>query len=1255
MLKFKTRKRFSGIMILGSLLLLAFSSQFPTGRTGAPGDSTCSACHGNPGNFTGQINISGLPSSVDGNDILTITTEVEVLTGNPTRAGFSMVALEDSGDTNAGDFLSGDGAFSNSGGREYWGHSPAQNFGGGSTVDWEADWEAPNITDDVTFYVCSVLANGSGNSGDNVICTSETISVTAVSSVTVDIDNVTDVTCNGGSDGSAEAIPSMGTPPYEYEWDNGEDTAIAVELDAGNHSVTVTDDNGNTAEASVNIDEPNEIGVDASVQSVSCNGEEDGEISLGAFGGNGGYDYDWETLPSGNDQTDLEPGDYFLTVTDSEGCTAEFEFTIDEPQAIDININTTDVSMSGAADGTANATPSGGTAPYNYSWSNGATTQMITNLPPGQFCVTVTDNNGCEEMQCATVAGGACALMASSMIDQVACFGESSGMIGLALSGVTMPATFNWSDGSSNSSLSNVPAGTYAVTVNDAAGCNVMLSGLAITQPDSLDVQLQQLQNANCQNSTEGAIMVNVLGGTAGYDLVWSNGAINDTIINGLDTLINLPDTLVGLAPGLYSYALTDANGCVRNGFYEVTNLDNTPPTILLQEAIITLDANGNAPAATFDMIDAGTTDNCEISMVSFSTPPFTCADIGIQTFSVFVTDSNGNISTSQATLQIVETIAPIVNCSASNITVNTCGAVMYQIPTASDNCGGAVITSLQSGLASGSVFPTGMSTVVYQATDECNNVGTCSFVVNVINNLTASITTTPALCNANSGSITVTPSGGTPPYDVQPFGIFQDGLAAGNYNITISDSAGCSVEQVSTIDSADGPQVSVTTTPSGCDGDPEGNIVVQFMGGVPPYMITINGEPTMTINDPGSITRTGGGSYDITIVDSNGCAVTRQEIIAEPTSPNLTLTDLSVSCAGDMIFVDFSTQFPNLTFEGFPRNVGAGVVDVLVMDNATGCSAVNSFEVIEPEELLIAEVTRTNDDICTFTEDDITVQAQGGTPPYTITVTNQGADPVGPYDVVVTDDSGCRTTDIFTLQDFSMSALSLSIAETVVSCDGDVQISAVAAGGCGPFTFDFDDNQIFESGMDHTVSVIDSQGNTVEVTFTVEEIPNITLASELVTNITISGPGSIDIDAVGGSGVYNYTWTNAAGDILSVSEDLTDITEAGDYTLTISDQNGCLETFVFTVTGVSATVELDSDNSEVILSPNPTTDNVRLQFLNGLPSSLDIVNVNGELFFRTRVITITTDIESNTYPAGVYYIRLSYDDNVIVKQFVKI
>ena len=152
------------------ILMLSFSSQQPTGRTGAPGDGLCTDCHANNGSFGADITLSGIPSNPDPNTTYDVTIDVDVTSGSPVRSGFSMVSLDNSNDEQAGDWSNpGSGSnLRNANDREYFGHNPAQNFSGGN-VSWEAEWTAPNLTDDVTFYIAVNLANGSGTAGERIL------------------------------------------------------------------------------------------------------------------------------------------------------------------------------------------------------------------------------------------------------------------------------------------------------------------------------------------------------------------------------------------------------------------------------------------------------------------------------------------------------------------------------------------------------------------------------------------------------------------------------------------------------------------------------------------------------------------------------------------------------------------------------------------------------------------------------------------------------------------------------------------------------------------------------------------------------------------------------------------------------------------------------------------------------------------------------------------------------------------------------
>jgi len=1293
-------------------------------------------------------------------------------------------------------------------GREYWGHSPAENFGGGGSVSWISEWEAPNINDDVTFYVCSVLGNGSGTGGDRVECTSETITVTATTSVTVEIINETDVTCPDGDDGSAEALASDGTPPYTYEWSNGETTAVATNLDAGSHSITVTDDNGNTAEASTTIDEPDDIELDGTIQDVTCFDEQDGLIDLDPTGGNGGFTCDWDVLGSGCFQTNLAADTYFVTVTDDQGCTEEFSITIEEPDEIELSLtstntsaaNTTDgtatVSASGgtpgydydwsngattqtisnlapgqycvtvtddngceetdcvtvgsggcalgatsfitdvdcfgestglieidlsgstppvtfswstgtsdsslqnipagtyavtitdatscdvvlsnlvvsqpnqiqltitatdasapnAGDGTASVIGSGGTPGYDYDWSNGSTTQTISNLLPGQYCVTVTDNNDCEEVDCVTVSGGACVLGATPMISNVNCFGENTGMIGLAISGSTPPLTFSWSNGTSDNNLTNIPAGTYGVTVSDASTCDVVLSNLVVTQPDTLQVNLQNIQNASCDNTTDGAIMVGIQGGVGDYNMIWSNGAINDTIVIGMDTIINLPDTLVGLAPGLYSYSLFDGNNCVANEFYQVGNNDNEPPTLLVVETIVELDAAGNAAPVTFDMVDAGSFDNCGINMISFATPSFTCADIGLQNFTAFATDANGNMSSANVTIQVVDVTAPVIDCSNSGMTSSTCNGVDYNLPSVVDNCD-IVEPVLVSGLLPGAIFPVGTTTVVFSATDLCNNTSTCSFDITVINDLGANIISTPAECNEATGTITVIASGGTAPYTIEPFGEFQANLQAGNYNITVRDAGGCVFQQSVVVESTVGPSLGTSSTLANCMQPNSGSITVNINSGTPPYNLSINGGSPIMVMNGQVIDGLVAGTYELSVTDAEGCSVISIEEVGMVSSPLFSVpSELIARCAGEPLLVDFTTISTDFTYPDLPAEFEVGVHSIQVIHTETGCAQTVTFSIVDPLPIIVTQFERTNDDACTFdAETDIALTVQGGTAPYDISISQSpGGGLTGPYMTTIVDNQGCESSFEFIIDEFTFIPIELDFEQVIVSCDGDVTLNTTFTGGCGDYTFNIEPTDILQSGQEHILTVTDRVGQTVSDTLFVEELAEVLLISSEVTDVSSGVMGGVDIELTGGTGSYIYEWMDAEGNIISTEQNLTGVTEGGEVFLYIITE-GCITEFSFIIGEDSAVAELDNKGRYVLLTPNPASEMIRLSFLDILPSAITIISSHGEIVDKINTISNATEMNITSYSPGVYFARIQFEDKVIVTQFLKL
>ena len=383
------------------ILVLAFSSNPPNGRTGAPGDGLCSDCHSG-GAQTGNVMITGMPATVTPGQTYTLTV-ISTTTSSSVLAGFQMVGLHDDGNVNAGSM---DNASAGStitvvgSGRSYHEHNPAAGFGGGTTVSWTVDWTAPvsGPDGDITFYAASVLANGnSNNGGDGVVTTNVSGDFTGIDPLMADITVSTPESCVGANDGTATVSVTGGTPPYSYSWSNGETGQTATMLPAGNQGVTVTDDNSETATAMMFVGSPTPILPNAAVDNhITCNGDNDGQASTNPTGGTPPYTYAWTDGQNTMTASALTPGIHGVTVTDANMCTGTANVTINEPDLLVLDpIVQENISCNGFNDGTATVAAMGGSPNYTYGWSNGQAGPTANNLTPGLHTVTVTDANNC--------------------------------------------------------------------------------------------------------------------------------------------------------------------------------------------------------------------------------------------------------------------------------------------------------------------------------------------------------------------------------------------------------------------------------------------------------------------------------------------------------------------------------------------------------------------------------------------------------------------------------------------------------------------------------------------------------------------------------------------------------------------------------------------------------------------------------------------------------------------------------------------
>lgn len=204
----------------------------------------------------------------------------------------------------------------------------------------------------------------------------------------------TSTTC-GQSNGTASASATGGAGNYTYAWSNGASSANLNGLAAGSYTVTVTDANGCLDVSSVTVAASTAPSLTLNASDISCEGSADGSLTANVSNGQSPYTYTWSNGATSSSISGLTPGTYGVTVTDANGCTETGSQTLNAPPALLATGSSTPESTSGAADGTATASPTGGTPGYSYLWSNGQTTQTASGLAAGTYSVTITDGKGC--------------------------------------------------------------------------------------------------------------------------------------------------------------------------------------------------------------------------------------------------------------------------------------------------------------------------------------------------------------------------------------------------------------------------------------------------------------------------------------------------------------------------------------------------------------------------------------------------------------------------------------------------------------------------------------------------------------------------------------------------------------------------------------------------------------------------------------------------------------------------------------------
>lgn len=295
----------------------------------------------------------------------------------------------------------------------------------------------------------------------------------------------TTVTCNGGSNGSATSNASGGIPPYTYQWSNGQTTSTATGLSAGSYTIA-TSSSGCINYNIVTIPQPAALtGTLTAQNNVSCNGGNNGNVTINYSGGTPGYSYQWSNGQTTPSATGLTAGNYTLIVTDANGCTKTNTVIITQPPLLSSSASSqTNVLCNGANTGSAAVTAAGGTTPYAYSWSSGQTTSSISNLTAGNYSCTTTDANGCTVTTTLTITQPP-ALITTVSGNPNTCFGQND-TLSASVTGGIPGYTYAWSPSGGNTTIAIVSptaSTTYTLQITDANGCTTSSTVSATINP----------------------------------------------------------------------------------------------------------------------------------------------------------------------------------------------------------------------------------------------------------------------------------------------------------------------------------------------------------------------------------------------------------------------------------------------------------------------------------------------------------------------------------------------------------------------------------------------------------------------------------------------------------------------------------------------------------------------------------------------------------------------------------------------------
>ncbi|MFP4664030.1 MAG: PKD domain-containing protein [Bacteroidales bacterium] len=1024
---------------------------------------------------------------------------------------------------------------------------------------------------------------------DNGCEETATVNISDEPGATVSISNTTDITCFGDDDGTATVSIGGGTPPFSITWGTSpaQNSATATDLGPGTHTVTVTDMYGCDYTANATIHEPSALSVNAVAPIINCYGDCNGSAMANPSGGTAPYTYLWSDFQNSQMAIGLCAGDYTVTVEDDNGCTSEDSITIDQNSEIDVTADITE-SDCGQSNGAIELTVTGGSSPYNFDWAYGPHTEDLLGIPSGTYEVTITDNKGCESIEVFAVNDLSGPTVTISSTTDASCNSGCNGQATADVAGGTGTFDYQWNTTpvQTNQTATNLCAGTYNVEVTDmTTGCMAITSA-TINEPTQLDVSAATV-DPTCHNACNGEIHLTPFDGTPPYSFTWT----------GPGTL-PADEDLTGLCDGTYTVVITDANGCMITRNYTLTE----PAFINVTTSATTTDCSGSCDGEATANATGGTAPYT----FEWSDPNNQTSETAVNLcpggYGVTVTDDNGCTGNSVANVpdpaELIISSASVTDASCHGL-ANGEASVTVAGGTPPYN----YIWSNASSTNSVNNLAAGTHCVTVWDDNDCTT-DTC-LIIDQPDPINVVLNETDESCNGFcDGEIIASVSGGTAGYTYNwsnsSSSQVNDDLCPGLYLLTVTDANGCEQNTSAGIGGPSILDIVVQDTVMPHCGNSNGSITVGVVGGTSPYSYSWENYPSETSAVLSGIPS---GNYTVSVTDDHACSAMHTIDLNDLSAPvidsiNITNVDCHGNATGQAeVFFTSGTSSNTISWDDpagqsspIADNLAAGQYTVQITDD-NSCSTSETITITEPSELQ-ARVDDYTDVSCNgFCNGTAEALYIGGTPPMTYNWTGghsgqnvSGLCP-GDYELTVTDDNGCTSTEVVTISE--PTAMTLSESITPVTCHGgsDGSIAVTVSGGSGNYDYEWfgtTENNPTASGLssaNYNIVVYNASDHSCFVTesYFVPQ-PDEIDASFSTANVTCNeSNGSAWVSGIsGGTPGYNYTWT--PGNIIG-SDSVGNLTQ-GTYTCLVEDAYGC-------------TADFDVDVDE---TPAPQLDNTTVE-----------------------------------------------------------